>query len=228
MIKNRYDEKLREGNQLIIDLTPGNYTLRIQLALELKKIVNKKELKILEIGSGEGDLTKFILKNNKNFKIDCLDVSREMINISKQLLSEYQNRINFINDDALEYLKKIDFKYDIIASAWTIHNFKWKEKHETLKNIYNNLPRKGVFLLMDKFYPNDKSEQKKLLDRQLNRFRYLDQELKNEIILHENQDILDEYRMDESKSLKALENVGFKNIKILDRVDRDILLIAEK
>ncbi len=72
MIKNRYDNKLREGNQIILNLTPGNYVLRIELSLFLKNIFkNNKNFRILEIGSGEGDLTKHILENNTNIKIDC-------------------------------------------------------------------------------------------------------------------------------------------------------------
>ncbi|MDA3815563.1 MAG: class I SAM-dependent methyltransferase [Patescibacteria group bacterium] len=226
---NRYDKKLREGNQLIIDLTPGNYVLRVELALELINIINdNNELKILEIGSGEGDLTKYILQKNKKIKIDCLDVSEKMIDSSKQLLTVYLDRINFIVDDALKYLKDIDFKYDIIISAWTIHNFKWQYKIKVLESIHTCLSENGKFLLMDKIYPDDKNEQKILLKKQINRFRYLDLELKKEIISHEDQDFLDDYRMDETKSLKIFKDIGFDGIQILDRVDRDILLLFDK
>jgi len=87
MPANRYDDSLREGNQIIIDLTPANYTLRIELALELKSIIqNNPKRKILEIGVGEGDLTKHILKENPAIHIDCLDISEEMIETSKQTL----------------------------------------------------------------------------------------------------------------------------------------------
>ena len=87
MIENRYDDTLREGNQLIIDITPSNYVLRIELSLEIKNILqDKTKSKVLEIGSGEGDLTKYILKNNTALHIDCLDISQEMIDSSKTVL----------------------------------------------------------------------------------------------------------------------------------------------
>jgi hypothetical protein len=52
MPQNRYDDKLREANHLILDLTPANYLMRIEIALEIKNIAqDKPNIKILEIGS---------------------------------------------------------------------------------------------------------------------------------------------------------------------------------
>jgi hypothetical protein len=86
----------------------------------------------------------------------------------------------------------------------------------------------GKVLLMEKVYPDNKKEGKKLLNIQLKRYGYLPDDLADEIINHEKQDFLEDYRMDESKTLSLLRGIGFKKIKILDRVDRDILLVAEK
>lgn len=229
MPKNRYDNKLREGNQLIVDLAPSNYVLRIELSLELKKTIkNQKDVKILEIGSGEGDSTKYILENNPSIKIDCLDISKEMIELSKKFLLDYSSRINFIAEDAVDFLNKIDFKYDIIFSVWTIHNFTWKEKINTFKKIYSSLNSGGTFFFMDKVYPDDKKKSIELLDLQLCRYGYLDEELGKEIVDHEKQDMLDDYRMDKTKTLKILKKIGFSEIKIIDRVEREILLVARK
>jgi cyclopropane fatty-acyl-phospholipid synthase-like methyltransferase len=227
MVENRYDNKLREGNQLILDLTPGNYVLRIELSLELSKIVNNN-MKILEIGSGEGDLTKYILMNNQGLNIDILDVSKEMIDSSKKTLAKYAKRINFINKDALDYLEKTNVKYDIITSSWTFHNFVKKNQIKVFERIYASLVKGGKILLMDKFYSDDADERKKSFDVQIQRYRYFDSDLRKAIAEHEKQDISDDYRMDESKTIAVLSKLGFKNIKILDRVERDILLVAEK
>jgi hypothetical protein len=54
MLQNRYDNILREYNQDIINLSPANQTMRIELALEIKNILQKNpESKILELGVGE-------------------------------------------------------------------------------------------------------------------------------------------------------------------------------
>ena len=229
MLENRYGDKLREGNQLILNLTPANYVLRIELSFELKKLIkNQIKFKILEIGSGEGDLTKYILKNNKDLHIDCLDISKEMVDLSKKYLSDYISRINFINEDALEFLNNLDLKYNIIVSAWTIHNFTWEEKKSLFNKIYSSLSKGGTFLLMDKVYPDNEKEKINLLDTQVKRYSHLNKGLNEEIINHEKQDFLDDYRMDEYNLIKILKQIGFKEINILDRVERDILLIAKK
>lgn len=50
MPQNRYDEILRDYNQEIINLSPANQTMRIELALEIKKILEQKpDIRILEI-----------------------------------------------------------------------------------------------------------------------------------------------------------------------------------
>jgi hypothetical protein len=54
MLQNRYDDILREHNQEIINLSPANQTMRIELALEIKKILEQNpDAKVLEIGVGE-------------------------------------------------------------------------------------------------------------------------------------------------------------------------------
>ncbi len=228
-MENRYDHLLREQNQVLVNLTPGNQVLRIELALEIKKFVkNKEHIKILEIGSGEGDLTKYILEKNKSIKISCLDISNEMIKSSEKFLARFKERLSFINEDALSYLEKTKINYDIITSAWTIHNFKWVDKIKLFKVIYKNLSKNGIILIMDKFYPDLKNKSQDMLKIQLDRYRYLDPRLQKEISEHEEQDFLDEYRMEESQTLDLLKKIGFKNIKLLDRVERDVLLIAEK
>lgn len=50
MIKNRYDDILREYNQDIINLSPANQTMRIELALEIKRILERNpDTEVLEI-----------------------------------------------------------------------------------------------------------------------------------------------------------------------------------
>lgn len=229
MIENRYDDILRTGNQQIIDLTPSNYVLRIELASELANIIKKNKFaKILEIGFGEGNLTKFIMEYNPNIKVDCLDISSEMIESSKKYLPEYLDRINFIEADALEYLEKTKTNYEVILSAWTLHNFKKNDRNNVYKAIFNNLAERGSMMNMDKYYQDNVNEAKKYLNTQLNRYQFIGQELREAITEHEHQDFSDEYRMNESSSIKLLSDIGFKNIRIVDRVERELLLVAEK
>ena len=225
-MQNRYDNILRKNNQLIIDLAPANHILRLITALELKKIAGAKA-KVLEIGIGEGDLTKYLIENNPDISLDALDVSAEMINEAKKRLSG--NKINFICADAFEYLQNYESKYEVIVSAWTLHNFRWEDKQKIFEAIFQKLNSGGHLILMDKVYPDDEKLGKELLEVQQNRYRqYLEKDVAREIIEHEEKDFTSEYRMQEKRLVDCLTTIGYSSIAIADRVERDVVLIAKK
>jgi ubiquinone/menaquinone biosynthesis C-methylase UbiE len=223
-MKNRYSNILSEYNQDIIDLVPYNPLIFTLGAKEIEKIYRKNS-RVLEIGTGEGDSALPILKLTQ-IKLDLLDVSKEMLTKAKIKLRAYKDRTTYICEDAYSYLKD-SLPYDIIFSAWTVHNFKDADKERLLNSIYNNLSTGGSFILMDKVYPQSGGAD--LLERQSKRFsRYLPLKVAKAIIAHEIQDSKPPYRLDEKYLLKLLAKIGFRSIFILDRVERDILLIARK
>lgn len=228
MIKNRYDNILREHNQEIINLSPANQTMRIELALEIKRILEgKPDTEILEIWIWEWDLTKYLLQYNPELKLDCLDISPEMIASAKQNL--WEDNVHFIQEDAYEYLDNPETKaYGIIVSAWTIHNFPRKDKIKLFKKIYDKLGDWWVMMIMDKIYTGSHWADVYFLRQQNERYKYLSKEAEEAIIDHERQDFEDEYRMEESQTKEALEEIWFRWIEVLDRIERDVILVARK
>lgn len=222
-MKNRYEKELRDSNQQILELSPAGETLRLIVAFEFNKIY-QKGMCTLEVGCGEGDSAEYILKHSIA-ELDLLDTSREMITASKKRLKNFAKRISFICADALEYVERAA-PYDIIFSEWTIHNFLWKDKERLFSAIHNNLQPKGWFIFMDKVYPDTGG--KKMLDQQLKRYTYLPSKAGKEITEHEQQDYLAEYRMNEKQFIRALKKAGFRSPQIIDRVERDIVVIAQK
>lgn len=222
-MENRYEEDLRKNNQAILKLSPANDTLRFIVAKEFSKVFSMGN-RVLEIGCGEGDSARHILENS-NAALDLLDVSPEMIEESKKSLAGYSGRINFVCEDGLTYLESSD-AYDIIYSEWTIHNFTWEDKEKLLHAVYKNLSPGGWFIFMDKVYPDVGGEA--LLNQQLNRYKYLSEESCKEITDHERQDYLDEFRMNETQFLSVLTRAGFITPLIIDRVERDLVIIAQK
>ena len=100
-MQNRYKDTIADANQLILDLTPTNYVLRQVLAIYMKQ--NNIKGKGIEIGCGEGDLTKYLLSHN-SMHLTALDVSARMISKAKKNLSEFEKSISYITKDALVYL----------------------------------------------------------------------------------------------------------------------------
>jgi len=222
-MKNRYGKNLRDFNQHILQLTPANETLRLVVAYEFAKLHTSKK-RTLEIGCGEGDSAKYLLENSKA-NIDLLDSSPEMVALCKKALRNFSQRTTYICEDALTYLEKSS-PYDLIFSEWTIHNFSWQEKRELLYAIYNNLKPGGSFILMDKVYQDKNARQS--LDVQLKRFSYLPKKVAQAIIAHEEQDFQVEFRMSQKQFLSELKKVGFTSVTLIDRVERDVVIVAEK
>lgn len=222
-MKNRYNDSLRDANSEILALTPANQTLRLVLAYEFAKVY-KKNFRVLEIGCGEGDSILPLLEKT-SASLDALDISREMINICKSRLQNYKDRVTYVCDDACDHLLQSP-SYTIITTSWTVHNFLWKDKLVLLQAIYNNLPKGGWFLIMDKVYPDSGAKQKYI--EQIERYRYLEGRVRKDILDHERMDFSSPYRMDEKRFFKELKRLGFKSIELIDRVERDVVILARK
>ncbi|MFA6018355.1 MAG: class I SAM-dependent methyltransferase [Patescibacteria group bacterium] len=222
-MKNRYTGNLRDNDRTIHELAPAALTSRIIAAYEVKKVIHEGS-RVLDLGCGGGNSAKPVLEMT-DIDMDLLDVSQEMIDEAREYLSEFSDRTNYICQDALEYLRSSE-PYDVILSEWTIHNFSWSEKRELFEAIYGALHDGGTFILMDKVYPENGGEE--MLEKQLKRYTYLDPEVARGITEHERQDYLPEHRMDEPALIDVLREVGFKNITLADRVERDVVLVASK
>ncbi len=223
-MKNRYGSILTKYNQDILKLVPYNPFLFNVGANEIKRLA-KNNARILEIGSGEGDSALPILEQT-SVSLDLLDVSKEMIALSKQTLKKYNGRARFICEDAYTYLKRAE-PYDIIFSAWTLHNFNQADKEKLVRATFANLKPGGMFMLLDKVYPI--SGGATLLKKQNDRYaRHAIPKVARAIIAHEIEDASDTYRMDERPLLKLFNQIGFRKLEIIDRVERDVVLLAQK
>ena len=223
-MKNRYVNLLHTYNQEIIELSPAHLVLRIAAALEIKKRL-KKTSRVLDLGCGEGDSAEYIL-NRTIANLDLLDISPDMIRDCKKRLAKYKNRLQFICQDAWEYLLQTQ-PYDIITMSWTLHNFPKTDQTALLKAIFQNLRKGGVLVLMDKVYPDKDS--KKFLDLQLERYKkYLPSKAVKAIVDHEMQDYSAEYRLTEKPFIALLKKLGFKKVELANRAERDVGVVAQK
>jgi ubiquinone/menaquinone biosynthesis C-methylase UbiE len=222
-MKNRYDDVLREYNQRILELCPYDPFLFRVGAYELAARY-QPGYRVLEIGCGEGDSARPMLEHTEA-TIELLDVSAEMIEACKKRLAGYRKRTSYLCRDALEHLTEAA-PYDFIYSAWTVHNFTQADKQKLFAALYANLAPGGTFMLLDKVYPGTRTQE--LLDRQLARYRYLPKDGARAIIAHEKQDTTDRYRMDEKTVVRQLRTLGFSSVTVLDRVERDVVIVAQK
>ncbi|MBI4945108.1 MAG: class I SAM-dependent methyltransferase [Bacteroidetes bacterium] len=74
----------------------------------------KRDSRVLEIGCGNGGITKLIAKKAYRGKVTGVDISTECIAAAKSNLNDYKN-INYVVSDMLDFVSKE--KFDIIVLA---------------------------------------------------------------------------------------------------------------
>ncbi|MCL1901511.1 MAG: class I SAM-dependent methyltransferase [Endomicrobia bacterium] len=102
--------------------------------------------KILDLGSGTGLFSSFVINKYKNAKITLIDLSDKMLEIAGRRFANNKN-IKIINADYTKY----DFneKFDFIISALSIHHLTAAEKKKLFKTCFGLLKKDGVFINAD-------------------------------------------------------------------------------
>lgn len=168
--------------------------------------------KILELGSGSGNLTeKLVLKFPESI-IEIVDISEEFIDLCK---------IRFKNKTNITYHQK-DFKelnfssgiFDLVVSSISIHHIKNPEKITLFKMIYKILKSGGKFIFVDQTMGNNSFIYKKHIDNWHKQATYLGSSEKDWKLWMEHQHKHD-YHATISEHFEWLQLSGFKNIDIL-------------
>lgn len=109
----------------------------------LDETQDKKNLKILDIGTGSGCIAVALAKNMKNADVTALDFSKTAIAIAKENASKNKVAIEFIEQDILS-ASSLPQKYDIIVSNPPyVRN---REKREIKKNVLAYEPISALFV----------------------------------------------------------------------------------
>lgn len=101
---------------------------------------------ILELGAGTGLLTKFLFAQYPDANFHLVDISEQMLAIAKERFSGMAN-FKFEEKDYSQSLPK--GKFDLIASALSIHHLNANEKRSLYSNCREQLNKGGVFINFD-------------------------------------------------------------------------------
>jgi len=101
---------------------------------------------VLDIGSGTGLFSSFILTKYPYAKITMIDVADELLAIAKERFAAYPD-FRYIVADYTKY--DFEQKFDIIISALSIHHLTDKDKLELYKKCYCMLNDNGYFINAD-------------------------------------------------------------------------------
>jgi ubiquinone/menaquinone biosynthesis C-methylase UbiE len=219
-------------NYKLVEKVYGNYIeFQRKLTPEILKYKSENSpIEILEVGSGTGITTNIILTSREDIKLTSIDIDKKMIKKSKDYLRHYDN-LELINSDALRFIKGSGSNhYDLIISAFTIHNQTIEYRKDLYYEIYRILKTDGLFLNADKFVSDS-------FEVQIDSFKYRissyievllregQYELLKEWIVHYIEDIKPNKIMKLDEERDTIQNCDFRDSKYLFKSEKEMLAI---
>ena len=170
---------------------------------------------ILDLGSGNGNVTAQLIPSFPNATFTLVDASAEMINLCRSQFKDY----DFIYDN--KYFKDFLFKeksYDLIAAGFSLHHCDENEKQSIFKNINTSLKKGGIFSYSDLMISKTNPDHPMLLEQWKEFVNTNFSDEKKWIWLMEHYEFFDK-PTDYLVQIEWMRNSGFTNIQILFRED---------
>jgi len=103
---------------------------------------------VLDLGAGTGLLTKYMFEKFPSAFFTLVDVSEQMLVIAGSRFINQENFEYIISDYSIKLPEK---KFDLIASALSIHHLEDDSKMNLYSMIYENLEDGGYLINLDQF-----------------------------------------------------------------------------
>lgn len=155
--KNQIDDYVNNSE---IYLIGRKRCLKILVDLFSYHFDKRKNLNILDLGCGDGVVTKLLYDNAPNNNYYLLDGSTDMLNMAKEKLKS--DCFTFINQTFEDYIAmpSKELKYDFVFSSNAIHHLNYSGKMHLFEKIFNQLKFDGMFINIDLVLPSSsKSEE---------------------------------------------------------------------
>ncbi|MDD5755434.1 MAG: methyltransferase domain-containing protein, partial [Methylococcales bacterium] len=145
-------------------------------------------LNVVELGGGTGITTLALLNASENMHLLSVDNEPVMQNQAKAHLNAWveSGKLTFSENDALIALKNLpNASVDVIASAYTLHNFLNTYRTEVIGEIFRVLKSGGQFINGDRYALDDISQHTRIIQDEIAAcFRVLTAENKLDLLEH--------------------------------------------
>jgi len=195
-----------------------------------------EQLNLVEIGCGTGITTNSLMASRTAMHVESVDNAPAMLSQARQNLAPAlaEGRLSLIENDALSYLQGIpDDSVDIVASAYTLHNFLSGYRKRVLEEVLRVLKPGGLFVNGDRYAVDDAAEHLKNTQEEVKEYFRVFLEMKRpdlleQWIVHLFSDESEEHIMRLQPALDAMAEIGFQNICLHFRNGVNGLVSAEK
>jgi len=206
------------------------------VGMEVAEYAANRKVEIIEIGGGTGITTLAMLSATENLHILSVDNEPTMQNQARKNLARWvqEGALGFSADDALTALNAcLADSIDILASAYTLHNFHKDYRQAVIAEIFRVLKPGGKFINGDRYALDDVSAHTRMIQVEVSgyfevlvRIQRLD--LLEHWIVHLFSDESENHVMREGFSLQQLRACGFCDVVLTQRQAVNALVTAVK
>jgi len=191
---------------------------------------------VVELGGGTGITSVAILSANEQLTLLSIDNEPTMQNQAKKNLQPWvvEGRLSFSGLDALSALQSLSANsVDVIASAYTLHNFEANYRKQVLSEIFRVLKPSGQFINGDRYALDDVSAHTRSTQNEVaGYFKVLTELNRLDVlehwIIHLFSDESENHIMRAALALQQLADTGFKQINLSHRLEVNALVTAIK
>ncbi|MGI9213988.1 MAG: class I SAM-dependent methyltransferase [Methylococcaceae bacterium] len=192
-------------------------------------------LRVLEIGCGTG-ITTLNLLARPDVDITSVDNAPAMLHQARHYLADYLTwqRVQLIENDALSFLsQQADNSVEVVASAYTLHNFLNPYRDLVLAEILRVLKPGGLFINGDRYALDDSLMHLHTIQEEARHyfktFTAMNRaDLLEHWIIHLFSDESPDHIMRLNTALTTMEDLGFDRIQVHYREGVNTLVSATK
>ncbi len=218
----RFDNALGEEYELLKLAYPHYDEFETKIGTTIAdhfKDSSLSQIKTLEIGSGTGITTKFLLECDARLHIVAVDNEKKMMDQISSNLNQWgaSARVTLVEKDIIDYLKEVpDNSFDVVTSGFVLHNIEHTIRDNVVSEIYRVLKPGGIFVNGDKYSENDPTLRQKIYNEQISRFDVYNtigrSDYKKEWLEHMARDEEPDLLFIEGEAKEYMTNLGFKNV----------------
>lgn len=196
----------------------------------------KQPLRAVELGCGTGVTTLALLQSRGELRLTAIDNEPTLLEQARRNLARWAHsgHLHFVETDALSALGALpDNGIDLIASAYTLHNFLEPYRRAVIREIHRVLRPGGSFINGDRYALDDTEAHTRLVQQEAAAYferirpsgRY---DVLQQWIVHLFSDESPDHVMRTAPSLAWMTEVGFRPITLLHRDGVNALVQATK
>ncbi len=156
IVRDHFNSEAGAWDERVLERVPY-YKEMLGTIVNLLSFTGKRNISVLDLGTGTGTLTFLIKKTFPAAKITCMDIAPQMLEMAKKKLGGFPG-IKYQQADLIDY--KFRGKYNAVVSSLAFHHMAPDGKKLAFyRKLYRALKPGGIFLNADIILADNKKMQ---------------------------------------------------------------------